>query len=119
MRQRAHAPLRQVEHVLHSPLGEPSLQVGHRLKDEGVVAVARPGVVGPEALVHQQGDPQLVGLIRREVEGEVLLDPHRDPLHPVQHEFPACAGGPLTRGVDAEVVDEGHSRYTPRRGDVP
>ena len=92
----------EVERVPDAPFGEAMIEIDGRFEDEGVKPVAGPRIVVPEALVHQDREAELVGLLDREVEGEVGPGTHRDALHPVEHELAGAAGTGLFGGVNSE-----------------
>ena len=95
----------EVERVSDAPLGESVIEIDRRLEDEAVEPVAGPGVVVAEALVDEDREPELVGLLDGEVEGEVGLRTHGDALHPVEHELPVWPGPRFGGGVDSKRVN--------------
>ena len=103
----------QCEGVLDPEPGEPLGQLGRRLKLEGMVTVAGPGVVGREALVDEERQAQLVGSIGSEPQREVVLGAPSG-LEPVEDQVAVGAGGWLAGGMDPEVADQrGHAGGTP------
>ena len=71
--------------------------------------VAGPGVIVAQAVIHQDRQPQPVGLIDGKLEREVLLDTLGG-LHPVKDQLAVSPRRGLLGGVDAKIVDGCHFR---------
>ncbi len=67
-------------------------------------AIAGPGIVVPEAVIHLQRKAERIGLLDGKVEREVVVRPLGG-LHPVQHELAAMPRLRVGRGMDAVVVE--------------
>jgi hypothetical protein len=87
---------------------ERALVVDHAVDDERVVAIARPRVVAPQRLEHDERQRQLARPRDRPVEREVVIGPPSRP-HPVEDERRIAARGRVAHEMDPKL----HSRGEP------